>query len=204
MNALRNPGRVAGLWYLSVIVFGIFAEVVRSMVAPSEANTTLLRLGLLADVVMSVSMLLVGLTFFRLFRPVSENWSGLLAAFVVLGVAVNMAGLAQYQLALDHLAQPGAHAASLEAYRATYDLANVFFGLWLFPAGVLMAHSNFLPRWLGGVALAASVAFLAGSVVKFVVPGFYPLANPFLSVVMVAGEFLVTGWLVVRGSRTVS
>lgn len=88
-------------------------------------------------------------------------------------------GLAHYLLALEHLAQPAA-AASVEAYRAPYDLANVFFGLWLFPAGVLISHSNLLPWWLGGVALA----------------------NLVLSLVMIAGEFTLTGWLVVRGSRT--
>jgi hypothetical protein len=72
--------------------------------------------------------------------------------------------------------------------------AQVFFGLWLFPLGLLMYRSGFLPRVLGVLMLIAAAAYLMDAITQLLFPGF-----PTMSQFTFIGELLFPLWLVIKG-----
>ena len=50
-------------------------------------------------------------------------------------------------------------------------VASIFSGLWLFPFGLLVIRSGFIPRVLGYLMMFAGVAYVAGAATSLVLPG---------------------------------
>jgi hypothetical protein len=80
-------------------------------------------------------------------------------------------------------------------------IASAFWGLWLFPFGMLVIRSGFIPRILGVLLIVAGSAYLIGSFASIVLPAqrqFVSLvALPFYAV----GELSMIVWLLVKGAR---
>lgn len=81
------------------------------------------------------------------------------------------------------------------------DLANaIFWGLWLFPFGLLVYRSRFLPRFFGVWLILACLAWLAFSFTGFMFPGYedkvFTLGQPFT-----LGEVATMLWLAIMGAR---
>ena len=81
------------------------------------------------------------------------------------------------------------------------DLANMMFaGLWLFPFGLLVYRSRFLPRILGVWLIAACFGWLAFCFAGFLFPGYddrvFSLIQP-----VTLGEVATMLWLVVMGAK---
>jgi hypothetical protein len=81
------------------------------------------------------------------------------------------------------------------------DLANlVFAGLWLFPFGLLVYRSRFLPRFLGVWLMMACFAWLAFSFTGLVLPGHedkvFTISQPFT-----LGEVATMLWLAIIGAK---
>lgn len=212
MEVWKNEGRIAGLWYLAVIVFGIGAEVIRSAIPEPIAHEALFRVGLVGDIVMMVSFVFLGLAFYRWLADVDRIGARLMVVLVAVSVSINMTNLANHYSALLWLTDPQLAAAagpqgaafSLAAerlYRVTYEFANVFFGLWLVPLGLLLFRSGQVPRWLGVLVVIAGVSFLVDTGVKFLAPGLSTWVAPVAAVPSTLGEFGVCLWLLIVGGR---
>jgi hypothetical protein len=92
MNSTRNPGRVAGFWYLLLCVLGP----IRLMYIPSKlfvdgntaatvnniaAHELLFRLGIVADLTCGVILIFLVLAFYRLFKGVDQKLAVLVVIF---------------------------------------------------------------------------------------------------------------------------
>jgi hypothetical protein len=77
-------------------------------------------------------------------------------------------------------------------------VAGIFWGLWLFPFGMLVIRSGFIPRILGFFLLCAGVGNLAGSVTSILLPSFWLLISPFVMVLQ-WGELPVLLFLLIWG-----
>jgi hypothetical protein len=80
-------------------------------------------------------------------------------------------------------------------------LANeIFWGLWLFPFGVLVYRSGFLPRVLGAWLIVNGFAYLAISFTGLLFPQYedtvFNIAFPAM-----LGEIAIMLWLVIRGAK---
>ena len=81
----RRSARIAGLMYLSVIIFGVSAQVTRmSLVDPEdaaatvgniEANMTAFRLSFVSDLLMTMSFFMLGVATYVLFEHVNKRAS---------------------------------------------------------------------------------------------------------------------------------
>jgi hypothetical protein len=74
-----------------------------------------------------------------------------------------------------------------------------FWGLWLFPFGVLVMKSGFLPRLLGILLLVAGLAYLATGVTAIVLPEYRTIVSRFM-MPLYFGEVPVIFWLLVKGA----
>lgn len=86
----------------------------------------------------------------------------------------------------------------LDLHDYGFDVAQVFWGLWLIPFGILVYKSGFLPRILGVLLIIACFGYLAHSLVGFgVLPNIATRVFGRLTVC----ELPVIIWLLIRGAK---
>jgi hypothetical protein len=79
-------------------------------------------------------------------------------------------------------------------------VAELFWGLWLFPLALLVYRSRFLPRFLGVWLALAGAAWVTLSLVSILLPQYqnkvYTYTQP-----AVFGEIAFMLWLLIRGAK---
>jgi hypothetical protein len=224
MASLRRTARVAGLLYLLVAVFGFFGHFVArgTVVVPGDAaataaniaaNPTLVRLGVVGDLLMATAYILLGLVLFRLFRHVNREVAAALVVFVAIGtgmILLNLVGqYAALRVATDDtyaaaLGRPGSDALTLvlvEMQSYGFSLAGVLFGLWLLPLGYLAYVSGQFPRPLGVVLMVACCSYLIDTVATFLVPGLPETFSTVVTLPAAVAELWMVGYLLTVGVR---
>jgi hypothetical protein len=81
-----------------------------------------------------------------------------------------------------------------------FDVAGIFWGLWLFPLGFLVYRSRFLPRILGVALMANCFAFLISSLTSLVLPRYGALAHGWMRPFHF-GEQAFMLWLLIMGAK---
>ncbi|RYV50621.1 DUF4386 domain-containing protein [Pengzhenrongella frigida] len=224
MSSPQRLARTAGAYYLVVAVLGAFAHLVRGQVfVPDDAavtaanvvaNATLVRLSFVADLVQATFFLLVVLTLYRLLQHVNKDLARAMVALVMIAVAIICLNLVHQLGALLVATEPAyAGAFGPEGTDATvlllldlqhygYLIAQIFFGLWLFPLGILAYRSGLFPRPLGVLLMAGAVAYVTDSALQFLAPGLAGALNPVIVVLVTLSEVSMLGYLLIRGVRT--
>jgi len=205
MNENKKIARIAGLLYLGVIVFGIFAELfVRSkLVVMGDAVTTtnnilgsvfLFRLGFVSDLLMIISFLFLPLALYLLLKQVNKNIASLMVILVLASVPLMLVNMIfYYALFLN------APMYFFDLYTVGVMIATIFHGLWLFPLGYLVYKSGYFPKILGVFLILACFGFIIESFVFFFA-GPEIITYPGM-VFEIIGEFGFCGWLLIKGAR---
>src|ERR1022692_2276861 len=81
-----------------------------------------------------------------------------------------------------------------------FDVAGIFWGLWLFPLGLLVYRSGFLPRILGVALIVNCFAFLIGSLTSLVLPHYEALVHGWMRPFHF-GEQAFMLWLLIMGAK---
>lgn len=210
--------RVAGFLYLSLVPLAFFGFPygLPRIFVPGDAATTasniiasesLVRLEILVNLLGLIVNVFVVLALYRLLKPVSKEMASLMVVFLLLSVPIGMLNELNHIAVL--LLLSGAnyltsfttsqlHALVLlfhDLHTGGLNIAQVFWGLWLFPMGYLVFKSGFLPRILGILLIIGSFGWLADSFAAFLLP------NLGLKIGMYTGlgEVLFPLWLVIRG-----
>src|SRR5438445_11774978 len=193
MHPTDKAARVAGAVYLSMVVTAPFSLIyipstliVRGNATATASkilsHETLFRLGIVADLITSIIFICVVLALYRLLSGVNKTHASLMVALVLVSVAVgfvnvlnNIAALTLFRGA-DFLAvfdKPQRDALAmlfLGLHRQGLTIDGIFWGLWLFPFGVLVMRSGFLPRILGVWLIVNCFAYLALSFTGLLLP----------------------------------
>jgi hypothetical protein len=80
-------------------------------------------------------------------------------------------------------------------------VASIFWGLWLFPFGMLVIRSGFIPRLLGILLMIAGVAYLASAFATLFLPQYAPLVSQ-IALPLEVGELPIIFWLLIWGAKT--
>ena len=224
MTSLSKNARVAGLLYILASVVGVVrllyipsALIVHGNAAATANNIAAhelpFRLGIVSYLLSSVLFTFLTLALYRLFKGVDL---GLAVLMVILGglmpvpiffvnsvtdVAVLLfARGADFMAAFDRPQREAFVMLFLNLHHHL-DLANaIFWGLWLFPFGLLVYRSRFLPRFLGVWLILACFAWLAFSFTGFMFPGYEDKVFT-LSQLFTFGEVATMLWLAIMGAR---
>ena len=78
-------------------------------------------------------------------------------------------------------------------------VASIFWGLWLFPLGILIYKSGYFPKSIGTAVFIAGFGYVIGSFLKLLVSDLGILSSLFD--VMTFGEIVFLGWLVIKGAK---
>ena len=80
-------------------------------------------------------------------------------------------------------------------------VVSIFWGLWLFPFGMLVIRSGFIPRLFGVLLIIAGVAHVAGSLASLVLPAYAHLVSQ-VGGPLALGEVPIVFWLLIWGAKT--
>ena len=220
----RNPGRVAGIWYLLLIVVGLPGLAIipgrlfvrgnaAATVANIAAHERLFRFGILSDIAGAVILIFLVMAFYRLFEGVDRNLAALVVIFggVMPAVVafVNVVGsfgalmIAKEAgfLSIFDPPQREALAMLLLRLRDHQDTAaETLWGVWLFPLGTLVYRSRFLPRFLGVWLVLGGCGWIAVSLAGILLPDNQDQALAWAQPLCLSEVALVL-WLLVRGAR---
>lgn len=222
--AVQRPStgiaRWAGGLYLTYVLFSVLAsrlghiglsdtETLQAAITGDEA---MFRLGLVAALGSGLLFVLTAWALYALLRPVDQPLALLLLVLNAVGVAVQCAS---YLPLLAVLAQgdgsgdvgsltgqqlEGLAQLSVTTYQTGFVTAQLFFSAWLFPLGVLVLRSGFLPRLLGWLLLLDGVGVLVWFLQVLLAPGHPAISYPAWAVGFIA-EVGLGLWLLVRGAR---
>jgi hypothetical protein len=217
----RDPGRIAGLLYLGVIVFGAFALLDPfHLIVPGDpaatatrvlASETIYRLSIVSGLIGYVLFIYLGRALARLFEGVDRAQSSLMVTLVMMMVVLGLANMVNDLAAIAVLRGTDVLGAFTDAQRQALAMlflrvggqgnvvAEVLWGLWLFPFGVLVMRSRFLPRALGVLLILNGVAWIALCLTAVVMPAYTGAVKRWLTVPML-GEIVITLWLLVKGA----
>ena len=163
-----------------------------------RAHQTLLRAAIGIELLIATLLVFVAATFFRLFRDVDERLAGLFAAMCLASVPISFVNtlfhiaplvlVRNTALAAQLGAGPTAALVglSLRLHNDGLIVGQIFWGLWLFPLGLLVRRSSFLPRWLAFPLFAAGAGYIVASLGNLLLP---PALRSFTQ----AGMFLGVG-----------
>jgi Domain of unknown function (DUF4386) len=188
----RQLARIAGAFYLINVVGGAFAigYVQARLLTPDPATTAaniqahqlLYRSGLAVHVVVTVTNVPLALIFYELFEVVNRRVALLAAFFILVGTAIEAAGLLNQFAPLILLGnQPDASAFSTAQLQALaslpghlshvdYTIYTVFFGLDILCLSYLLFRSRFVPRAIAVLLAVDGLAYLAYSSSDFLAP----------------------------------
>jgi hypothetical protein len=224
MPATRNPGRVAGLWYLLLVLAGP----IRLIYIPSKlfvhgnatatasniaAHEWLFRLGIVSDLFCAVILIFLTLALYRLFKAVDQNLAVLVVIFGgVMPALIDFVGIVSDAAALtlvrgaDFLSvfdKPQRDALAMLFLRLRdhqNTAAEILWGLWLFPLAILTYRSRFLPRFLGVWLTINGFAYVLLSLTGELLPQYqnklFLLSQPALF-----AEIAFMLWLVIKGAK---
>ena len=223
MHPLKKAARIAGAIYLTMVFTGPFSLIyvpnkliVRGNAAATAdnilAHETMFRLAILADLIGAVIFICLGIALYKLLSGVSRTWAGLMVAFVLVSAAVgflntlnNIAALTLFRGA-DFLAvfdKPQRDALAylfVRLHSQGISIDEIFWGVWLFPFGLLVFRSGFLPRWLGVWLMINCFGYVFLSVISFFFPAYDDKAFLYLQPVLF-GELAIMFYLVIRGAN---
>jgi hypothetical protein len=223
MHPLKKAARIAGAIYLSMVVTGPFSLIyvpskliVRGNAAATAdnilAHETMFRLSILADLINQIIFICLAVALYRLLRDVSRPWAWLMVAFVLVSVAVcftnalnNIAALilfrgAEFLSVFDKPQRDALGMLFLRLHSHGLFTAEMFWGLWLFPFGLLVFRSRFLPRLIGIWLMLDCFAWIALSVIALFFPNYYQSAFKWLQPAFFA-ELAIGFWLLIRGAN---
>lgn len=222
---LKKAARIAGVIYLLLVI----TAPLRLMIIPNKlfvrgdaaataanivAHETLFRWAIVADLLAGTIVIFVTLALYRLFKEVDQNLAVLV---VILGslmvtpiyfmntindaAALLAARGADSLSAFDKPQREGLALMFLRLHDQAMFAGQIFWGLWLFPLGMLTYRSRFLPRFLGVWLIINGFAYLIMSFTGLLLPQHYNRVSNYAFPAML-GELAFMLWLVIMGAKS--
>jgi hypothetical protein len=223
LNSLKRTARGVGILYILMDVFMIFSGMVvdPKIFVPGDAVATtsnilasewLFRLGFVSWIVGYIVFLFLVLALYNLFKSVDKGQARLMVILVVAGVSVAFLNMLNQYVPI--LLLSGAEHLSafnpaqlqtlsmlfLDIYNNGIMLAEIFWGLWLIPLGILVYKSRFVPKLLGVLLIVGCFGHLLSFLTTFLFPDYSAILIPISEMVMV-GELPIFLWLLIKGVR---
>lgn len=223
MDSAKSQARLAGALYLMVVVtapIGLVYVPSRLIVAGDAASTAdhirqlegFVRLGIGSELFHQAVEVFLVLALYSLFRTVSLPRAREMAILGLIPIPIVFLNVLNEIAALT--LATGANFFSvierpqLDAWAMLFvqlhgqgiQVAAVFWGLWLFPFGLLVIRCGFIPKVLGALLIVAGVGYVLDSIHSLIIPG-HASALGHVAPILEFGELPIVLWLVIWGAR---
>lgn len=222
MNFTQNRGRLTGLLYLLVSIPGVFALIYvpskvivhgnpAATINNIAASAALFRLGIAAELISQALFILVALALYDLFKGVNQRHAVLMVTLIVVAIPIafvnELNALATLLLVhgddfLSIFGKPQRDALAMlfvKLHGYGFDIAAIFWGLWLFPLGLLAYRSGIVPRILGVLLIANGFTYVLNSLTTLVLPQYEHAVSRWM-MPFEFGELLFMFWLLIVGA----
>jgi hypothetical protein len=224
MNSLPKKARIAGLLYILTsipvgfsLTYGAAAFVVWDDAAATahkiRASETLFRFCIAGELLSAIGFLFVVLALYRLFEGFDKRLASLMVTLWVISIPISFLNVLNEIAVLDLV--KGVNFAAvldprqlnalvmlfLDLHKYGILLAQIFWGLWLLPLGLLVLRSGFLPRIIGVLLVAACVGYVASSVAFVLWPAHGDAVAKIAVVLGALGELPTMLWLMIKGAE---
>lgn len=223
MNSNKKTARIAGFLYLIMAVCSAFSMmyVDSKLYVPGDAAATvsniqasewLFRLGFVSNLVGQIIFLFLVYALYKLLKSVDKDQARLMVILVVASVPVACLNMLNQFAPIVLLSGAGHlsafNPAQLQALAMVFldmhnhgiFIAEIFWGLWLFPFGLLVFKSGFFPKVLGVLLMLGCFGYLIDCLVNFLFPSYKVITYPGIGISAVA-EFSFIFWLLFKGAK---
>ena len=223
MDSLKKQSRIAALLYFLSCLPAPFAllYVPNVLIVRGDATATannvrdseaLLRLGMAVELFSATLVILAVLAFYRLFKAVSHKHAMAMLILFLISVPMSYLNVLNDLAALTFARGPAFLSAvfdkaQLDAFVLFFFrlhnqgviLAQIFWGLWLFPFGIVVMRSGFIPRFVGIATMIAGAGYVISSSVSLFLPASaHGIAD--LATILGIGELAIL-WLLIWGAK---
>lgn len=218
-NSPQLYARIAGLFYLLIIIAGAFAEtfVRNKLVVYGNATATanniihsefLWKIGITADLIMQICDLPVMIILYYLLRPVSRKLALLNLSFNLIQTAVLVANKLNLLAALFFLGDAAylksfspdqLHTLSylsIKLHDFGFGVGLIFFGFVCLIEGYLIYKSGYFPKVFGMLMSIAGFCYLLNSFALILLP---QLSSILLLMPCLIAELALSLWLIFKG-----
>lgn len=221
MQPTNHTARVAAALYLLMGIPAVFTliYVPRVLMVRGDAAATashirasemLFRAGMVAHILSGIAFIFCVMALHRLLNEVSKTQASLMVNLVLVSATIefvnvlnNIAALTLFrggsllgtfdQHQLDELGT-----LFLGLHRQGLVVNEMFWGLWLFPFGILVYRSRFLPRPLGLWLVLNGLAYVAMSLAGLLFPQYERVVS-IVVLPALLGEIAIVLWLLFKG-----
>jgi hypothetical protein len=218
-----RAARIAGAVYLSMVITAPFTLlyvpgklVVRGDATATANNIltheTMFRLAIIGDLFTHVIFICLGIALYRLLSNGGKTWAMLMVVLVSVSAAVgfldtlnNVAALILFRggdfLSVFDKAELNALGyLFIRLHSQGIFMNELFWGLWLFPFGLLVFRSGFLPRFIGVWLIINCFGYVALCLIALLAPDYYNAAFRWGQPVLF-GELAIMLYLLIRGAN---
>ena len=223
MNSIKKQAHIAGVLYVLASITAVFAWVyvdgkifVRDDATATanniRASETLLRFGIAGELIGSIIFIFVVLALYRLFKPVSEKHAMAMAILLLISTPISLLAVLG-ELAALIVAGGGSFLSTFDQHQLdslsylfyrlhgqALVIAQIFWGLWLFPFGTLVIRSGFILRFLGFLLFIAGAGYLIATFTFLVLPSYKQVGSQ-IAMILELGELPIIFWLLIWGAR---
>jgi Domain of unknown function (DUF4386) len=221
VNSTKKAARVAGLLYFAVSIPGVFSllyipsHFIVSGDAAATANKIaasefVFRFGIVSELIGFIGFIFVVRALYRLLVGVNKAQASLMVTLMLVSIPISLVNVLNETAALTLIRganflsvfdKPQRDALALLFLHLHFDgfvVAQIFWGLWLVPFGLLVYKSRFLPRILGILLIIACFGYLANSAVAL---GLLPdVVSRFVGQLTIC-ELPIILWLLIMGAK---
>jgi len=219
-NSHRQMALIAGFGLLLMIVSFILAEMVAmaNIIVAGDPTTTVnnilnnqgqFRFGIVAHLAVIILDMIVAWALYVFLKPTKDSlsllaaWSRLVYA-IIYGIALvnlysvfQLLGNANYLSVFETSEIQAQVMLSLNAFRDTWDVGYIFFGLHLTLLGMVAYRSSFIPKFIGILLLIAGVSYS----IDYFGLLLFPNLGLGLSTIFGWGELIFMFWLLIKGGK---
>jgi hypothetical protein len=192
----KNRFRSAGFFYLLHIVLTVYGVIfVSSKIGISGteimairilANEFLFRTGIISRLVGMIPTLFLAITLYQMLESINGFQAKLVLVTMVISIPfqfiAEVSNIIALMIAKGELLKSISYSQKhdfevlfLNIYNNTVSIGQMFWGLWLFPFGLIALNSKFIPRIFGIFALLGSVGYLIDYLTFLLFPNYRSL-----------------------------
>lgn len=223
-----SAGRIAGALYVLVIATGMFSLAyvpgqlqltgdAQAVVHSITSHEAMYRLGIVSWLINCVVFLLLPLVFYELLHSVNRRAAIVMVAFALMSIPISLVAVGNELDVLSLIGEKPPFQAvsladrqamvmqSLNAYDNGIFAAQLFWGLWLLPLGLLIWQSRAVPRVFSILLLLGGAGYLIQEVGGVLSSSFgQTQLSQFATLPAAAGEIGLGFWLLLRGIRQIA
>ena len=223
LSSSKKTARIAGLLYLALAITGAFSMIYvpSKLIVPKNSiitieniitNEFLFRMGIVSGLACQVLFIFLVLQLYKLLQAVNKKQALLMVALVVASVPIACLNMLNQFAVLVLLKGDYMNAFTLDQRNAmvmlfldfnTYGIliAEIFWGLWLLPFGLLVIKSDFIPKILGIFLIIGCCCYLLEFLMNALLPDYAKPVSQVIGIPMAISELAIVLWLLIKGVR---